>query len=215
MAASSQEPLFIKVHDAYTCNAEGRPLFPRQATAGVIYLIRNPLDVAGSYAHHDNRPVNEIIHRMGTDTYTGLAKPDVLYSHLPQKLLSWSGHVRSWVDESGLSVHVVRYEDMASQPVATFTGVLRFAGQSIDTERVQKAIDFSRFDILQAQERAHGFVEKQPTSRSFFRKGQVGSWCEELTEAQVTQIIETHRDVMRRFGYLMASRVMYLNTADK
>ena len=52
LAAESEQPLFLKIHDAYTYNADGRPIFPPRATSGVIYLIRNPLDVALSYAHH-------------------------------------------------------------------------------------------------------------------------------------------------------------------
>ena len=46
-----RSPFFCKVHDAYTFLADGQPLFPPQATAGAIYLIRNPLDVCVSYAH--------------------------------------------------------------------------------------------------------------------------------------------------------------------
>jgi len=36
----------------------------------------------------------------------------------------------------------------------------------------------------------------------FFRKGEVGSWREELTGKQAVQVIHDHREVMRRFGYL-------------
>jgi hypothetical protein len=36
---------------------------------------------------------------------------------MPQTLLSWSGHVQSWVDDSGLPVHVASYEDMDQAPL--------------------------------------------------------------------------------------------------
>ena len=202
IAASSPEPVFIKVHDAFTRNVEGLPLFPKGATAGVIYLIRNPLDVAVSYAHHADRPVEAIIRWMGSDTHAMNAADGRLYDRLRERLLSWSGHVRSWVDEPDLSVHVVRYEDMARRPVTAFTGIVRYAGLTLDAERIRVALDRSQFDRLQAQEAAHGFAAKQPTAVSFFREGRVGSWRGSLTEGQVQQLVTDHNRVMRRYGYL-------------
>ena len=210
MAASSSEPIFIKVHDAFTRNSEGLPLFPKTATAGVIYLIRNPLDVAVSYAHHADRPVDEIIGWMGSDTHAMKAADGKLYDQLPERLLSWSGHVRSWVDEPDLNVHVVRYEDMANRPLTTFSGIVRFARLTVDAERIRVALERSQFDRLQAQEAAHGFAVKQPTAESFFRKGRVGSWRGSLTERQVQELVRNHDEVMCRYGYLNgAERIDY------
>jgi len=201
LAADSVDGLFLKIHDAYTYNADARPIFSNQATAGAIYLIRNPLDVAVSYAHHRDEPVDKTIRAMSRNDamVAGSDKPG---GQLPQQLLSWSGHVCSWVDEPGLNVHVVRYEDMARQPVEAFTGIVRFARLIVDPGRVEKAIEFSRFERLQLQEAVHGFTEKQPTAVSFFRQGRVGAWRERLTEAHVGQLIADHHKVMRRFGYL-------------
>lgn len=52
LSRKAADRLFIKAHDAYTYLDNGRPLFPSNATGGAIYLIRNPLDVAVSYANH-------------------------------------------------------------------------------------------------------------------------------------------------------------------
>lgn len=205
LAASSAEPLFIKIHEAFTYTRDGQPLFPRAATAGVIYLIRNPLDVAVSYAHHEQKPLDDIIRRMRCPTYTMLARTDTVYGQLPQTVSSWSAHVRSWVDLAPLPLHLVRYEDMVRQPVATLRDIVRFAALPLDACRLHKAVAFSRFEVLQAQEVAHGFAEKQPTAPSFFRQGCIGSWRQELTAPQVQQLIADHGAMMRRFGYLTAT----------
>ena len=55
-----------------------------------------------------------------------------MYNQLVQKLLTWSGHVLSWVDEPGLNVLVVRYEDMHRDPEAAFGAMVRFAGLEFD-----------------------------------------------------------------------------------
>ena len=204
LAAASVETLFLKIHDAYSCNAGGEPIVSKQATAGVIYMIRNPLDVAVSYAHHRHEAVDDTIRIMSLNdaVLAGSSRPS---NQLPQTVRSWSSHVTSWVDQPGLNVHVVRYEDLMQRPVAGFAGVIRFAGLDVDPDRLHKAVAFSSFARLQSQEAAHGFAERQPSAVSFFRRGRVGSWRESLTTAQARQLIADHRIVMHRFGYLSDS----------
>ena len=179
-------------------------LFPKEITTGAIYLIRNPLDVAVSFAHHENSTVDEIIDRMGSDTYTLLDAPDRLYPHFRQKLLSWSGHVRSWIEYSPHNVHVVRYEDLLQRPLAPVTALLRYTGVAVDDSRLQEAIEFSRFERLQMQEAERGFAEKQPTAPSFFRQGTAGAWRERLSSGQLQRLVRAHQCIMARFGYLSA-----------
>ena len=107
----------------------------------------------------------------------------------------------SWVDEPGLRVHVVRYEDMQADPIATFGGVVRFCGLDDDPTRIAKAVDFSRFERVQAQEQAEGFGEKMPLADSFFRSGQVGSWRAGMDDELAAALCAAHTGVMGRFGY--------------
>lgn len=202
MAENSEETLFLKVHDAFTYTPEGIPLLSKKATRGALYLVRNPLDVAVSFAHHSNRPVGKMIPKMADSTFAFVNNPNRLHNQLVQKLLTWGEHALSWVDEPDLNVLVVRYEDMKMKTEETFSQVVKFCGLDFDEERLQKALRFSSFDVLQAQEKEHGFGEKMPTSESFFRKGRTGSWREKLTEEQAAQLIHDHREVMQRFGYL-------------
>jgi hypothetical protein len=83
----------MKIHDAYTDVADNMPLIPVAATGGVLYFIRNPLDVAVSFAHHIGRDYDSAIYRMADDTFAFCRKSDRLQNQLRQKLLSWSGHV--------------------------------------------------------------------------------------------------------------------------
>ena len=203
MAEESAEPLFLKVHDAYTRNREGQPIFPSSATAGAIYLVRNPLDVAVSYAHHRDEPPDETIEHLNC-ARAFVAGTEKKQGQLPQRLKSWSEHIKSWTNAPDIDVLAVRYEDLLCDTAAVFTDIIRFAKLEFDAERVKKAVAFSDFERLRKQEQARGFGEKQPTAVSFFRKGKSGSWREQLTEAQVKRIIENHREAMRRFGYLSA-----------
>lgn len=202
LAAESDEPLFMKVHDAYTYTPQGVPLLSKTATQGAIYLIRNPLDVAVSLAHHNNESIDRTIRRMSTQQDMLSYHTAHLLKQLPQHLLGWSGHVQSWLDEPTLALHLLRYEAMKRDPTLAFRGALHFAGFAIEEERLQRAIQQANFATLQQQEQRYGFNERPPEAQSFFRKGEIGDWRNILTPAQVEQILQDHGAVMRRFGYL-------------
>lgn len=201
LSAQLEKPSFVKVHDAYTHNARGQPLFPGSATAGVIYLVRNPRDVVISYAHHSNWSISRTIREMNCKSAMLSYSDNGLMSIIHQRLLSWSQHVRSWTQQTNLPLHVVRYEDMVRSPTKTFTEIVKFAQLSFSAERLRQALSFSQFDRLEAQERVSGFREKASQSRSFFRNGKVSAWREVLTAAEVELITRHHGEMMKCFNY--------------
>jgi hypothetical protein len=203
MALHIEHPLYMKVHDACTRNGEGAMLFPPDVTAGVLYIIRNPLDVAVSYAHHGGRSVQKSVEGLCKPDGNVYESSDRLPFQLPQRLLSWSGHVRSWVDESGMRVTVVRYEDLLRQPGEEFERVLQALDLEPDAGRLSKAMAFSRFDDIQDQERKSGFKEKRlKADAPFFREGRAGTWRAEMPPELAERILATQAEIMRRFGYL-------------
>lgn len=202
-AREATETMFCKIHDAYTFLPDGRALIPSEATACALYFVRNPLDVAVSFAHHSGHDrFDRVIRHMAKAEHSFCETDATETNQLRQKLLTWSGHVRSWIEAPGIRVHVLRYEDMKLWPEETFGAAVRFAGLLDDAARVKKAIEFSRFEELRSQEEKAGFGEKMPRAKSFFRKGEIGSWREMLTPEQAAKIVADHAGVMRRLGYL-------------
>jgi hypothetical protein len=203
-ARRAKNPFFCKVHDAYTLLPDGRPMFPPEATAGAIYLVRNPLDVCVSYAHHSGEQDFDVIIDWMEDTGMALLAENDRREpgQLRQRLSTWSDHVLSWADAPNLSVLVIRYEDMKKRPVETFGEAAGFVGMTTDRARIERALEFSALEVLQSQEQESGFRGALAPDRPFFRKGKVGSWREVLTTGQVARIIDAHHEVMLRFGYL-------------
>ncbi len=190
---------FLKAHYAYSELADGTPIFPEAAAGGVIYILRNPLDVAVSYAHHVSVPLDRIIDWMDDPTAVAVGNSSGI---LPQLLGTWSDHVSGWVEQRRLSVHVVRYEDLLAAPAVAFGAVMRFIGLDVDAERLVRAVAHSTFERLRRQEAATGFREWPPMARSFFRAGNAGSWRSSLDGDQVRKLIAAHGAMMERFGYL-------------
>jgi aryl sulfotransferase len=193
---------FIKVHDAYTCLPDGSPLFPAESCRGAIYIVRNPLDVVVSFANHSGLSLDQAIANMGNPGYCLASNPRSLQLQLRQKLLTWSAHVESWLEQKEIPVHLMRYEDMQADPVAAFGAAVRFAGIDGDEAAIRRALEFSRFKNLQAQERQNGFIEKPAAAGSFFREGRTGGWRDALTKQQVERVARDHGAVMKRLGYL-------------
>ena len=196
-------PTFAKTHEAYRL-PDGPPRFPRGGK--VVYLMRNPLDVAVSYARHLDLPVARTIQLMNSwQAHEGL-DPDGIHNRLPEPMTTWSNHALSWIEQAELPVHVARYEDLLADPRAGFGTIARFAGLDLDDAQLERAIEHSAFHRLQAQEAESGFKEKQPTGPAFFRAGTAGQWRSELAPEQVRAIVDVHGDVMAQFDYLQEAR---------
>jgi len=197
------EKLFIKIHDAYTQNAENKPIIPTESTLCAIYVIRNPLDIAASFANHNNSTIDEAIDIMNNVSACMAAPIDNLnvYTQFKQLTLSWSEHVKSWTGFLPFPVMVVRYEDMLYNPLKTFYEITNFLGLDVKTAKLKKAISDCSFQKLKKQEDDKGFVEKK-TVGSFFRTGSSGNWKTELSPKQIQSIITNHQDTMKHYKYL-------------
>lgn len=202
MARDADKMLFMKVHDRWTRVGSGVPMFPADVTLGVVYIIRNPLDLAASCAHHWGVPIADAVGTLcdgsAVATDVSRAAPD----QLRQYFGSWSEHVSSWLDDSGLPLHVVRYEDLSADPCGAFDAVVKFCGLDYDEGKVAKAVRFASFGELRRQEAAAGFAERSSAAPgAFFRRGEAGSWHHELSASLAERLVAAHRATMDRFGY--------------
>ncbi|MDI9497141.1 MAG: sulfotransferase domain-containing protein [Bacillota bacterium] len=201
LARKTNRKLFIKVHDAYTYLENGSPLLGT-VNARAVYIMRNPLDVAVSYANHAARDIDHMIRVMGSESHALCDLPDRLPNQLRQKLLTWSHHVDSWMQARELPVHLLRYEDMSLDPLRTFTEAVRFIGLNSSEEEIIRALELSDFKVLKSQEEEHGFREKMFKSPSFFRSGKVGDWRNHLSDEQRDRLLSDHGIIMSKCGYL-------------
>ena len=189
---------FVKTHNALVMD-RGHATVNFAATAGAVYIVRNPLDVAISYAHHAGRSIDHAIEHMSmTDAENDGSDTAVYEVHG-----SWSQHVWSWTRNHHQALHVMRYEDMLAEPATTFAALATHLLLGFTPQQLGEAIERSSFARLQAQENERGFRERPPNADSkFFREGRAEQWRDVLTSTQVERIVRDHGEQMRRFGYL-------------
>jgi hypothetical protein len=200
-ARRAAAPQLRKVHDAWTLTPSGEPLFPPAVTLGAICIVRDPRDVAVSFAHHMGVDIDRAVAFM--------ARPDAALAaggrhgalQLRQTLLCWSGHVRSWRDAPGRPALLLRYEDMLADAEGALARAAAYLGWAAAPETVAQAVAATRFDALRAAEERHGFTEKPRPAGRFFRRGIAGGWRDTLTAEQASRIEDRHGAVMAELGY--------------
>jgi hypothetical protein len=193
---------FVKTHDAYTLTDWGEPLMAgARGAAGALLFVRDPRDVAASFAHHMRSSIDAAIDFMAREDFCFDSATDRIDRQFRQRLLGWSGFAESWLDQQDIPVHLVRYEDMLADTVAIVRAALAFAGIETDPAQLDRAIAFASIDELQRQEAASGFREAPRQVHSFFRRGTAGGWRDELTSEQIARVEHDHGAMMDRLGY--------------
>jgi len=197
LVASAQRPVLLKTHNA-VANVEGHATINLGVTLAAIYLVRNPLDVAVSYAHHSVQSLDHVIQFMARPRSVS----DGSNRHVYEFMGSWSFHVASWLSVIDRPVLILRYEDLLNQPERSFARLARFLRLAPSAAQLRAAIEKSSFAALARQEAERGFIERPKTAERFFRKGEVGQWKQALTKRQAADVVATHGPMMMRFGYV-------------
>jgi hypothetical protein len=184
LAGSAPGTTFRKTH-AGRFSAEGAHTISPTATIGAVYLLRDPRDVAMSFAAFLEQDVIHTIFSMNNPGF-GYAEP----------VGSWSNNVESWVDRP--DTLVVRYEDLLVDPLACFSRIVEHVGLTADSSDVSRAVNAVSFERLKKRDQAVPLHKDQVTVRS----AKVGGWKGRLSPGYIEMIERAHAPTMRRFGYL-------------
>ncbi|XP_026277572.1 sulfotransferase 1C4 isoform X1 [Frankliniella occidentalis] len=187
LLANAPSPRFIKTHLPFT-------LLPRNllnSGAKVIYLARNPKDVAVSFFH-----MNRLILTQGYtgdfETYWNYFQND-LHAWTPY----WSHLEEGWQRRTHPRVLFMFYEEMRKDTPAAIRKVAHFLGKQLNDEqeaRLGNHLDIVNFRKNPAvnSEALYDLGIMRRDEQAFIRKGEVGGWKNYFTpelEAQADQWI--------------------------
>jgi len=200
---SSEKYSFVKTHSSVAIY-DHRETVPYIPPARAVYVVRNPLDVAVSFAHHLNVEIDRVVGIVCTNDY--VLKGEEGGSQVDSFLGSWSQHVKSWATDRRMKICYLRYEDMVRSPAEEFSKIIAFLGLPLEERQMQKSLAFTSFRALKRQESQERFLEApNRPGASFFREGSVGQWRERLTKQQIETIVDHHREAMSWAGYLKSN----------
>jgi hypothetical protein len=188
--------LLLKTHD---CNREiaGVEQIPPRLSRTAIYMVRDPRDVALSFKNH------YVLDTM--DATLDMMLDDEMLMRFPNKGLfipqgSWQGNTASWLEKKAYPVHILRYEDLLTQPFKEFSKVVRVLKLDFDARLLKKSIEACQFSKFQKAEQQTGF--REGVGQTFFLKGQADRWKKELSQAHQDRIIRACSTQMKAFNYL-------------
>ena len=198
MSTISQTPALVKSHHI-SGTVNGIDLWNPSWADRVVNPVRDPREICCSFATHRDMSYEATANFMA-DSKARMGEEGKRVHSL---LATWSTHVRSWLTEEKIPVHTVRYEDLQVNPVEEFYDILDFLGApDLTEERVEEAVEQTRFDRMQELEAEHGFHERTADQEQFFRSGQTDGWKDELPSEVARKIEDDHGDVMEELGYL-------------
>ena len=184
---------FVKTHCRIQRIGE-YDIIPPEVTAAAIYVLRNPFDVAPSFARHLDIDLDTAITKMADPISLNMTPTGIC-----ETIGRWDDHVESWMSAPGLPRHLVRYEDMQANAEKTVGELLGFLRVPVSHGKLRRAIRAASFSSMRKQEDQKGFVERPDKMERFFRKGQTGGWRDELTPAQVGRIREAFLPALEKY----------------
>lgn len=174
------------------------PRYPK-----VIYIVRDPRDVAVSYYHYlikmrvikEDCPMTAYIDRF----VRGRLDP----------FGSWRDHAGGWLGarQGRSDFLLLRYEEMLDNPARELRKIVEFLGHSATDEQIEVAVARSSFERMRALEQQEAgqwaAIKSGRTDKPFMRKAQKEGWRTELPVEAIDRIESTWSDLMLDLGYTM------------
>ncbi len=167
----------------------------------VIYLVRDPRDVAVSEYHFDLKK--------------RYIEPDVTLERFVKRFIagetssygSWWEHAASWIAarQDNPSFLLVRYEDLLEDSIGETRKIAEFLGIQADNERLQAAVDRSSADRMRTLEKqqADQWTGTKGTRKEipFVRAAKSGGWKETLPRQSAEEIEVAWAPLLSFLGY--------------
>jgi Sulfotransferase domain len=177
----------------------------------VIYLVRDPRDVAVSYYRY-YRKVRVLANEYPVDRYIAAFLTGEL-----QTWGSWGENVATWLAarEGTNGFLLLRYEDLLDNPVQELCKAAAFLGISSTVNDLARSVNLSSVERMRELEKAQGdhwvTIKGSRKDVPFIGSAVSGQWKTELAQDAVLAIESAWGDWMTRVGYEL-SRGLY--TAD-
>lgn len=190
-------PRILKSHECF------EPRYRR-----VIYIARDPRDVAVSFYHHNVKAGNIPDHYSMDDFI-----PRFIAAEFDTKWGSWNDSVKSWLTlrQGQPEFLMLRYEDMKKDPARQLLRVGEFLQQcsfrkiDLGSDKVQRAVEQSTPERMRALEKEQGgqwvLTKQTRGDKPFVRTASAGGWKSTLSEKAVAAIETAWGDTMHSLGY--------------
>ena len=183
----------IKTHELY-----------RREYQKVVYVVRDVRDV--------------VLSEYSRKRQLGIELND-LDGYLPRFLRgtampegAWHNHIHCWLDcplvQDG-NLLLIRFEEMRKNLEDTIAKIVTFLNLNVDMQLIREAIANNSVEMMRIKEDRTKSLEKSTREEGrFIRKGSVGGWRAQLTDAQARLIEQHTASALERLGYPIGTPVL-------
>ena len=200
---------FVKTHSALI-SLLGNDFTNKESTRGLIYLVRDPRDIAISWSKHRNKSIDNTINFMLDGTASIAYTDRELLNNQNLKPLQytsrWDINVKSW-EFLQVPKMIIRYEDLIENKKNNIIKITEFffkeygfSFPNLD-EKIKNILKTTDFNFMKKQEEKYGFPEALSHSR-FFSVGKKNQWKNKLNLQQIKKIEDGFKEVMTKYNYL-------------
>ena len=204
---------FLKTHHI-NCKIENYEFTDQTNTLGVIYIVRDPRNVACSVKNHfslnNYEEVKNFLFR--ENNWLGIIKDRdqaIMDNKIPTLISSWKTNYLSWKNKTK-NYLLIKYENLLNDPNNEFFKISKYLENhlkiNISKEKVNKAIESCSFKNLQKLEIEGKFqestVDKDNNNVKFFHLGPENDWRKKLDKEISKAIEKQFQEEMKELKYI-------------
>ena len=204
---------FLKTHHI-NCKIENYEFTDQTNTLGVIYIVRDPRNVACSVKNHfslnNYEEVKNFLFR--ENNWLGIVKDKdqaIMDNKIPTLISSWKTNYLSWKNKTK-NYLLIKYENLLNDPYNEFFKISKYLENhlkiNISKEKVNKAIESCSFKNLQKLEIEGKFqestVDKDNNNVKFFHLGPENDWRKKLDKEISKAIEKQFQEEMKELKYI-------------
>jgi hypothetical protein len=194
-------PRLLKSHEAF------HPGYPH-----VIYIVRDPRDVAVSFYHHNVKARN-IPDEYPMDDFI----PRFIAAQFDPWWGCWGDNAKSWMTmrQDRRTFLLLRYEDIQQDPqrelkrLVSFLVACGFPESQLANANLARVVELSSADRMRTLERKqaprYAQLKKTRLDKPFIRSARAGGWQTVLSAKSLLAIENAWGPIMERLGYTLFS----------
>lgn len=167
---------------------------PQASYRQVVYLLRDGRDVMVSYWHH-----LQAMGRTEVD-FARMVAGEGLYP------CRWHEHVEAWMaNPFGARILTIRYEDLKADAARELARFCAFVDEPREPAELERVARQCAFEAMQRKEARFGWDNPAwPKDRPFVRRGEPGSFRDEMPAAVLARFLAEAGPTLAQQGYPLA-----------
>ncbi|HAQ70863.1 MAG TPA: hypothetical protein DCR48_07805 [Flavobacteriales bacterium] len=155
----------------------------------VVLLVRDGRDSVVSFAHHRK---DVIAHNSSFVQNLD----EVIYAAEGSHFGGWSKHTEAWMQRADV---VIYFEDLIQNPIEACEKLRSF--MELPEAKRDQLPTFSDLKFGEPEYGSGKYIDSQNLAPSWFRKGKVNAWKDEMSETQQVLFWHLHGEMMEQMGY--------------